>query len=117
MMIKKTVMCALMLAVIALVAGCAEKLKYERWQILTLQSPKAEVETVLGTPNQWKKDDAWMYHNPDKQITVNVEFVGVDKVTYSRWVDPKHGVHTIGKPQIEGGELIESATGKTDINP
>jgi len=107
----------LLIAGVVLAAGCSNKLTFARWQTLTLESPKAEVEAVLGTPNQWKKDESWMYHDPDKQITVNVEFVGGDKLTYSRWVDPVHGVHEIGKPAIEGSELIERETRKTVINP
>ena len=116
-MLRKVGRWALVLAGVAIVTGCSEKLAYERWQTLTLESPKGEVKAVLGDPNQLEEDEHWIYHNPDKQITVNVEFVGVDKVTYSRWVDPKHGMHAIGKSQIEGGDLIESTTGKTDINP
>ena len=117
MLLRNAGMCALVVAGVALVAGCSEKLTYERWQTLTLQSPKAEVEAVLGDPNQYKKDAAWMYHNPDQQITVNVEFVGGNRVTYSRWVDPQHGVHEMGKAAIEGTNLIERDTRKTDINP
>lgn len=116
MMLKNMGLCALAMAGAALLAGCSEKLTYERWQTLTLQSPKAEVETVLGSPNQWRKDESWMYHNPDKQITVNVEFVGGDNVTYSQWVDPGHGMHEIGTAAIENTELIERKTGKTDID-
>ena len=116
MMLRNAGLCALMLAGVALVAGCSEKLTFKRWQTLTTQSPKGEVETVLGTPNQLEKADHWMYHNPDKQITVNVEFVGGDKVTYSRWIDADHGVHEMGKSAIEGTDLIQRETSKTDIN-
>ncbi len=109
--------CLLMVAGVVLAAGCSEKLTYKRWQTLTLQSPKTEVEAVLGDPNDLEKDDHWRYHNPDKQITVNVEFVGGEKVTYSRWFDPEHGLHEIGKAAIEGTDLIERDTRKTHINP
>lgn len=116
MLLKRVVCCATLLIAAPLLVGCAEKLTFQRWQTLTLQSPKAEVETVLGKPNQLCKDEHWMYHNPDKQITVNVEFVGGDTLTYSRWIDPDHGIHEIGKSAIEGTNLIQRETSKTDIN-
>ncbi len=115
-MLKNIGLCALMVAGAAALAGCSEKLTYKRWQTLTLQSHKAEVETVLGSPNQWQKNETWMYHNPDKQITVNVEFVDGDNVTYSRWVDSEHGLHEIGTAAIENTELIDRKTSKTDID-
>jgi hypothetical protein len=106
-----------LLAGLALLGGCSQKLTYERWQTLTLQSDKSEVKAVLGTPNKWEKQDAWMYHDSDRQVTVNVEFVGGDTVTYTRWIDPDHGVHEIGTSEIEGGNLMRRETSKTDINP
>ena len=117
MSLKNAAMLATLMAGATLATGCSEKLTFQRWQTLTLQSPKGEVEAVLGSPNQHRKHDHWMYHNSDKQITVNVEFVGDEKVTYSRWVDSKHGVHEIGTAAIEGTDLIERDTRKTDINP
>lgn len=116
MTLRKTVVCVLVPAAVGLLAGCA-KLTFERWETLTLQSSKMEVETVLGTPNQYRKDNAWMYHDPDKQITCKVEFAGGDQMTYSQWVDPEHGRHEKGKPEIETGNLINRETRKTDINP
>ncbi len=116
MKIKYGATVVLVLASIVLLTGCATKLTYGRWRTLTLQSPKAEVETVLGEPDTLRTDDHWMYHNPDKQITVNVEFVGSDNITYSRWVDPDHGVHEIGTGAIEDTDLIERGVRKTDIN-
>ena len=107
--------CAVLVAGIVFVTGCSEKLTYDRWKTLTLQSSKMEVEQVLGDPNEYRKDDRWMYHNPEKQISVNVEFVGGRKITHTRWVDPKHGVHEMGRPAIEGTNLIERDTSKTDI--
>ena len=116
-MLRKVAMCVLLVVGVVVVTGCAQKLTFDCWSTLTLQSSKMEVETVLGAPNEYKKADRWMYHKPDEQITVNVEFVGDDKVTYSRWVDSEHGVHEIGKAAIEGTELIERDTGSTRINP
>ena len=116
MKIKYGAASVLVLAGVVLLTGCATKLTYERWRTLTLQSPKTEVETVLGDPDALRKDDHWMYHNSDKQITVNVEFVGGDTITYSRWVDPDHGVHEIGTGAIEGTDLIDRGVQKTDID-
>lgn len=107
--------CAVLVAGIAFVVGCSEKLTYDRWRTLTLQSSKMEVEQVLGDPNEYRRDDRWMYHNSEKQITVNVEFEGGQKITHTRWVDPKHGVHEMGRAAIEGTNLIERETNKTVI--
>lgn len=115
MMLRKLAWCALLAAGIGFLCGCS-KLQYKNWQTLTLQSSKMEVATVLGEPNKWKKEEAWMYHDGDRQVTVNCEFVGGDNLTYSRWVDPQHGVHEIGRAAIEGTDLIDRDTRKTDIN-
>jgi hypothetical protein len=116
MTLKTFVMGGLIIAAAAFTSGCA-KLTFERWQTLNTQSSKMEVETVLGEPNGYKKADRWMYHNPDEQITCTVEFAGGgDNLTYSQWVDPKHGRHETGKAEIEGSNLIQRETGKTDID-
>jgi hypothetical protein len=116
-MTRKLLPVALLLIIgVVTVSGCA-KLTYKRWNTLTLQSDKPEVEAVLGPPNQYRKDDRWMYHNDERQVTVTVEYADGDRVTYSRWFDPEHGLHEIGKPAIEGTDLIERETKRTDINP
>lgn len=116
MTLKNAAMFGLMAVALGISSGCA-KLTYERWQTLNTASSKMEVETVLGDPNQYKKADRWMYHNPDEQITCTVEFAGGgDNLTYSQWVDPKHGRREIGKAEIEGSNLIQRETGKTDID-
>ncbi len=103
-------------AALAAISGCS-KLTFERWQTLTLQSSKSEVEAVLGTPNDVRTDTRWRWHDPDEQITCTAEFIGGDLLTYSQWVDPRHGRHTIGTPEIENGNLIRRETGTTKINP
>ncbi len=114
-MIRKAfAMSGVLVVMVAFVAGCSEKLTYERWQTLTTQSPKTEVETVLGEPYQ-QSDNRWVYHNSDKQITCDVDFGPGDKVMYSRWVDPKHGTHEIGTNEIEKGNLIQREIHRTDI--
>lgn len=115
MMLKRTSWIVLAALSGSLAMGCS-KLTYENWKTLTLQSPKAEVEAVLGEPNQYRMEDRWMYHDPDRQVTVNFEFREGDKVTYSRWVDPDHGVHEIGTAEIVDSNLIERETGKTDFD-
>jgi len=109
-------MWALVLAAVAIVTGCSEQLTYERWQTLTPESSKAEVRAVLGQPNEWEKDDTWMYYNPDKDIAVTVEFTGGDTLTYSRWVDHERGSHEIGTAAIESTDLMQRDTSKTDID-
>jgi hypothetical protein len=106
------------LTVVALIllTGCTQKLTYERWQTLTHQSTKGEVETVLGTPNQLRQTDRWMYHDDDRQVTVNLEFTGRNQISYSRWIDPKKGVHEFGKARIEDSDMLERSTSKTDID-
>lgn len=105
----------LLVGVAALATGCEEKLTFDRWSTLTLQSSKAEVETVLGKPNAWAKETEWKYYEPDKQINVKVEFAGGDVLTYSSWADPEHGMHEIGRAEIEGPDLIHKETGKRDF--
>ncbi len=117
MILRNVAIFGLMTLAVGIGSGCA-KLTYERWQTLTTESSRMEVETVLGTPDRfgYQKPDRWMYHNPDEQITCTVEFAGGgDKLTYSQWVDPKHGRHEIGKPEIEGSSLIERQTKTTNI--
>jgi hypothetical protein len=97
-------------------AGCT-KLTYEHWKTLTLQSTKPEVEAVLGNDHvAWRKADSWMYHDPDRQVSVSLEFANGDKVSYSRWSDPQHGMEELGKAAIEGPVLKERETRKSDIN-
>lgn len=97
-------------------AGCT-KLTYERWKTLNLESSKAEVEAVLGNDHvAWRKADSWMYHDPDRQVSVSFEFSGADKVSYSRWVDPQHGMEEIGKAAIEGPVLQERDTRRSDVS-
>ncbi len=115
MTFRKIAVCVLVFVALGIVSGCA-KLTFERWQTLNTQSTKPEVEATLGTPNQYQKADRWMYHDPDRQVTCSVEFVGGDKLTYSQWVDPEHGKHEIGTAEIDKGNLIQRETGKTDIN-
>ncbi len=111
----RSVWIMLVVVVAGSMVGCT-KLTFDNWQTLTLQSPKVEVETVLGTPNQYKQADRWQYHDPDRQVTVNVEFIDGNKVTYSRWVDSEYGVHELGTPAIKNTNLIERETSKTDID-
>jgi hypothetical protein len=114
---KKIALFVLVVAAAALVFGCS-KLTYERWETLNLQSSKLEVEAVLGSPDKygWQKNEQWMYHDPDRQVTCTMEFVGSDKLTYTQWVDPEHGRREKGTAAIEGTPLIQRETGKTNIN-
>jgi len=114
---KKAVVMVLALVGFIWMSGCT-KLTYDRWKTLTPQSSKGEVEAVLGDEHvAFKKAEAWMYHDPDRQVSVNLEFVGGDKVTYSRWVDPQYGMHEFGTAAIEGTNLKERDTRKTTITP
>jgi hypothetical protein len=114
---KKITLFVLAVTAAAFVLGCS-KLTYERWETLDLHSSKTEVEAVLGNPGKygWQKNDQWMYHDPDRQVTCTVEFVGGDKLTYTQWVDPDQGRHEKGTAAIEGTPLIQRETGKTNIN-
>jgi hypothetical protein len=111
----KALVFALAAAAFAVSTGCS-KLTYERWSTLNTQSSKVEVKAVLGDKDiAYEKPDTMMYHNPDRQVSVNFEFAN-DKITWSRWVDPEHGMHEIGKAAIENTNLKERDTRKSDIN-
>jgi len=117
MAMKKTglLLTTFSIAFVSLFAGCS-KLTYKRWQTLTLLSTKDEVQTVLGDDHVLsRKPDRWMYHDADRQISVNLEFAEQDRLSYSRWLDPDHGVQEIGRASIEDSDVIEREMGRRDF--
>lgn len=70
-----------------LLAGCAEKLTYERWQTIADGMGPEAVEQTLGEP--WHKaDNTWVYWNDEKGITAKIYFAG-DKVSGKTWADDR----------------------------
>ena len=73
-----------------LLAGCAEKLTYERWQTVHDGMRPDAVRATLGDPWQ-TTDQTWCYQNEDKGITAMIYFEG-DKVNGKTWQCPQHGM-------------------------
>ena len=76
-------------ALILTVCGCAEKLTYQRFQMIQVGDSSQVVDATLGEP--WHKTEpTWVYNDVERDITVRVYFED-GKVSGKRWDDPVHG--------------------------
>lgn len=83
--------------VLLMVAGCAEKLTYERWQTINLGASPDEVEETLGKP--WEREfGTWVYYDSDRNVTATTIFGEDGKLMKKTWNSPDI--------QDEEGELI-----------
>lgn len=72
-----------------MVAGCAEKLTYERFSTITPQrSTEAQVVDVLGEPDD-RAANQWIYSRFDRDLTVIVTFDDEGVVRQKQWMDPE----------------------------
>ena len=106
--------------VLALFAGCTEKLTFERWQTIhDGQSPVA-VEQVLGEP--WQKlPDQWTYQDHDRHITAHIYWNDDgEKVICKQWYDPANGWHGKNPDELgqeePSGTTIDQRTNSATIN-
>ncbi len=77
-------------AAVLLLAGCAQKLTHERWEMIeTGQSPEA-VQATLGKPAE-KLDMRWIYMDTDRGITADIYFEE-NRVIAKTWSDPDRGI-------------------------
>ncbi len=81
-----------------LLAGCAQKLTYERWELIREGDSAQDVQSILGEPMQ-RGNTSWLYFDGDRNITADIYFQD-DKVTGKRWSDPKHSFSG-GSPNVK----------------
>ena len=74
---------------VLLVCGCAQKLTYQRWEMVNTGDSPDVVKATLGEP--WQKTDmTWVYSDDDRHVTAFIYFRDA-KVNGKRWEDPEHG--------------------------
>jgi hypothetical protein len=73
-----------------MVVGCAQKLTYDRWEMVNQGQSKEGVEAILGKPVE-RLDMRWMYMDADRGITADIYFDDA-KVIGKTWADPKRGM-------------------------
>jgi len=70
--------------------GCAkpDKLVHENFsQIRKGASTRADVQAILGDPDQRLGDDQWIYQRPDKHLHVFIDFDEKGHVSRTQWID------------------------------
>jgi len=97
----------LLLACLAPLAGCEQKLTYERWQLINQGSSGLEVENAIGKPT-FTMDDQWTYEDHDRHITAHIYYEkGSDRVLTKQWYDPEHGWQGKNPDEVREGERSE----------
>lgn len=89
-----------------LLAGCAEKLTYDRWQTIYVGQSQDGVEETLGDPTE-KLEMRWMYHDNDRCINADIYFQDC-KVIGKTWSDPRHG--------MQGKSPLVNQPGDADVH-
>ncbi len=101
----------LVVAVVALNAGCEQKLTYQRFELVHMGESQLGVEKTLGEPLV-KMADQWTWNDSDRSITAHVWYDKEGKAMAKQWFDPKHGM--VGSPPggdaVEGGKVIKQKT-------
>jgi hypothetical protein len=70
-----------------MVAGCAEKLTYERWKTIHIGAPTEAVEETLGDP--WEREfGTWVYYDSDRSVTATAIFDEEGKLIKKTWNSP-----------------------------
>ncbi len=91
-------------------AGCAEKLTYERFGMLSRgTSDKVDAEMTLGAPNT-KLPDQWIWERPNKGLTAWIEFDADGRITSKRWVDAERNQIEIDDPDAGAADGSSTST-------
>lgn len=94
-------------AVALAVAGCGEKLTYERFQTIRDGDSPEVVESILGKPTMMAiGGQTWAYQDFDRGIIAQIYFQD-SQVVGKKWGDAEHGIQ--GDPAITApGESSET---------
>ncbi|NLX22225.1 MAG: hypothetical protein GXY55_11250 [Phycisphaerae bacterium] len=93
------IMCGLLLA------GCAEKLTFERWQTIHDGMHSDAVTATLGEPWQ-TTEQTWIYSDENRGVTAMVYFRD-DAVIGKTWQSPEHGTQGTSPNVNQPGESEE----------
>jgi hypothetical protein len=100
-MSRQTIKALIGLAVATLLAGCAEKLTFQRYEMIHDGQAKSEVRKTLGDPLE-DTGGTFVYYDEDRQIHCFVYFNEKGEVIEKQWQSPKEGAHGkdphVGKP-------------------
>ena len=90
MMLRKTCLLILTVAVVPVLMGCAEN-KFTRHNYDMIKegvSTKLEVENTLGKPAA-DHGDSWQYENEDEHLMAYIHWNAAGKVEKKEWIDAK----------------------------
>lgn len=92
----------LVVGLILVVCGCAQKLTYERWQTIHDGTTPEVVKATLGEPFQ-TTEQTWVYQDSDHTITAFIYFKD-GQVIGKQWKDLQRGIEGDDPHVKEPGE-------------
>lgn len=91
-----------LIVAVGALAGCQDKLTYERFQMIRVDATMShEVEHLLGEPTDIL-GNRWIYERPDDHLFAFVDYDEGGTVSRKQWYDAENEVLEDSNPEQEG---------------